>query len=456
MTIYTSVLDMIGNTPMMELTKLDTGPCRLFVKLENQNPGGSIKDRIGLSMIEAAEREGKIKPGGTIIEATAGNTGLGLALVAAQKGYRMVLIIPDKMSADKIFHLKALGAEIVLTRSDVGKGHPEYYQDMAEKMAAETPNSFWANQFANPANPKAHEETTGPEIWEQMEHDLDAVVAGVGSGGTISGLGRYFRKVAPHVKMVLADPAGSILAEAVKTGEVSDDVGSWLVEGIGEDFVPPNCDLDVIADAVTVSDQEAFATARELLLKEGILGGTSTGTLLTAALKYCRQQTEPKRVVSFVCDTGNKYLSKAYNESWLLDQGLIAREVHHDLRDLINRRADLGDVVAVGADDTIMTAYSRMRMYDISQVPVMDDGRILGILDESDLMLAVSGNAKHFNDLVRDHMVSRLEVVPPSASVDALLALFREDKVAIVVDNDTFLGLITKVDLINHTRRSMD
>ncbi len=456
MTVYGSVLEMIGNTPMMELSKFDTGPCRLFVKLENQNPGGSIKDRIGLSMIEAAERDGRIEPGGTIIEATAGNTGLGLALVAAQKGYRMVLVIPDKMSADKIFHLKALGAEIRLTRSDVGKGHPDYYQDVAERMAAETPNSVWINQFANPANPEAHEQGTGPEIWEQMEQQVDAVVAGVGSGGTITGLGRFFKRVQPDVTMVLADPAGSILAGAVETGEVSEDVGSWLVEGIGEDFVPPNCDLSVIDEAVTVSDREAFATAHELLLKEGILGGTSTGTLLTAALKYCRRQSAPQRVVSFVCDTGNKYLSKAYNESWLLDQGLVARELHNDLRDLISHRFDKGEVVVVGPDDTLMTAYARMRMYEVSQLPVMEGDHILGILDESDMMLAVCTDSRHFDDSVRDHMVTRLEVLPPTASMAELLALFRADKVAILVEDGHFLGLVTKIDLINHTRRSMD
>ncbi|MEE8273521.1 MAG: cysteine synthase family protein, partial [Alphaproteobacteria bacterium] len=242
MATHTNVLDMIGNTPIIELSHLDTGRCRLFAKLENQNPGGSIKDRIGLSMIEAAERDGTLEPGGTIIEATAGNTGLGLALVAAQKGYRLIIVMPDKMSQEKVFHLKALGAEVRMTRSDVGKGHPEYYQDYAERLAGEM-GAFYVNQFANPANPLAHETGTGPEIWQQMGHDVDAVVCGVGSGGTLTGVGRFMKRVAPHVEMVLADPEGSILAEAVETGKVREDVGSWLVEGIGEDFIPPVCDL---------------------------------------------------------------------------------------------------------------------------------------------------------------------------------------------------------------------
>ena len=455
MTTANSVLHMIGDTPIVELTRLDAGPCRLFAKLENQNPGGSIKDRIGLSMIEAAEREGKIKPGGTIIEATAGNTGLGLALVAAQKGYRMLLVIPDKMSQDKIFHLKALGAEIVLTRSDVPKGHPAYYQDMAERLAQEIPNSFWASQFDNPNNPLAHETGTAPEIWRQMGHELDAVVTGVGSGGTISGIGRFMRRVAPHVRMVVADPDGSVVAEAVKTGKVDYAGGSWLVEGIGEDFIPPNLDLSVIDDGETVTDKEAFQAANDLLRIEGILGGSSTGTLLAGALKWCRRQTEPKRVVTFVCDTGNKYLSKAFNEAWLIDNGLVDRETHGDLRDLVVRRADKSDMVSVQPDDTLLTAYSRMRASDISQLPVMEGGNLVGLIDEEDMMLATFENADHFKDSVADHMVKDLDVVAPNAPLSDVLSLFRENKIAIVRDADSFIGFITKIDLVNHMRRRM-
>ncbi|TMA35741.1 MAG: cysteine synthase family protein, partial [Deltaproteobacteria bacterium] len=222
------VLALIGNTPLIRLETLDTGPCELFVKLESQNPGGSIKDRIGLAMIEAAEQSGTIRPGATLVEATAGNTGLALALVARRKGYRLILVIPDKMSQEKVFHLRALGADVRMTRSDVPKGHPEYYQDMAERIAAET-GGWYVDQFGNPANPRAHETTTGPEVWEQTGHRLDAVVCGVGSGGTMTGLSRYFARVAPHVEMVLADPAGSVLAGYVATGKIG-EAGSWLVE----------------------------------------------------------------------------------------------------------------------------------------------------------------------------------------------------------------------------------
>ncbi len=449
-----SVLDLIGNTPMVEITKMDTGPCQLFVKLESQNPGGSIKDRIGLSMITAAEQEGRIKPGGTLIEATAGNTGLGLALVAAQKGYRLVLVVPDKMSQEKIFHLKAMGAEVIMTRSDVGKGHPEYYQDMAERIQRETDNSFWVNQFANPANPMAHETGTGPEIWAQMEHRLDAVVCGVGSGGTLSGIGRYMRATAPHVQMILADPEGSVLAGVVKDGKMR-EAGSWLVEGIGEDFVPPNCDLSLVAEAYVISDREAFHTVRELLLRESILAGSSSGTLLGAALRYCRAQTEPKRVVTFVCDSGNKYLSKVFNDYWMIDQGFVDRKRHGDLRDLITRRAEQGDVVSVAPDDTLLIAYGRLRLYDISQLPVMDGDEIVGIVDESDLLLAVHRQPDKFRTPVREVMSSRLELVSPETPIDDLLPIFRGDHVALVVDDGKFLGLITRVDLLNHLRRQI-
>ncbi len=455
MSIFGNVLEMIGNTPMVEVAGLDTGPCRLFLKLESQNPGGSIKDRIGKSMIEAAERDGRLKPGGAIIEATAGNTGLGLALVAAQKGYRLTIVVPDKMAQEKIFHLKALGAQVRLTRSDVGKGHPDYYQDMAERIAAET-GAFFVNQFGNEANPLAHETTTGPEILEQMGGDLDAMVCGVGSGGTITGLGRYFAEHSPKTEMVLADPVGSILAEYVETGRVSNEVGSWMVEGIGEDFIPPIADLALVKKAYTVSDAEAFAVARELLAKEGILAGSSSGTLIAAALRYCREQSQPKRVVTFVCDSGNKYLSKMFNDYWMLDQGFIEREHRGDLSDLISRRHEERATVTLGPVDSLLTALGRMKLYDISQLPVLDDsGQVVGIIDEEDILLAVFRDDSHFRDPVESAMSARLETLQADQPLDALLPVFAKGHVAILLEGDTFLGLVTRIDLLNHLRRRM-
>ena len=451
MSIPRCVLDQIGRTPMLEVQGFDTGPCRLFVKLENQNPTGSIKDRIGLSLVAAAERDGLIAPGGTLIEATAGNTGLGLALVAAQKGYKLLLVVPDKMAQEKIFHLKALGADVRITRSDVGKGHPEYYQDIAERLAAEIPNSFYVNQFGNPANPHAHETTTGPEIWEQMAGDVDAVVCGVGSGGTITGLTRYFRQVSPDTRMVLADPEGSVLVDYVRTGAYG-EAGSWLIEGIGEDFIPPICDLSAVHAAYSISDAESLQTARALLRKCGVLGGSSTGTLLAGALRYCREQTRPQRVVTFVCDSGNKYLSKMYNDFWMFDQGLLGREQTGNLLDLIARRYADGSAVTVREDDTLIQAYRRMKLDDVSQLPVMQDDRLVGIIDESDILMAVHRDPNRFEAAVASAMVTELETVDVHAELDELLPLFDRGRVAIVEQAGEFVGLITKIDVLNYLR----
>jgi cystathionine beta-synthase len=450
-----NILDLIGNTPLIEATHLDTGPCRLFLKLESANPGGSIKDRPALTMIETFEREGKLKPGGTLVEATAGNTGLGLALVASQKGYRLILVIPDKMSREKIFHLKAMGAEIVLTRSDVGKGHPDYYQDMAQRIAAETPGAVYVNQFGNQANPLAHETSTAPEIWEQMDHHVDAVVAGVGSSGTLTGIGRFFAKASPSTEMVLADPDGSILADVV-AGKNPREPGSWLVEGIGEDFIPDICDLSRVKKAYTITDREAFETARELLKAEGVLGGSSTGTLVAAALRYCREQTTPKRVVVLVPDSGNKYLSKMYNDNWMWDQGLLERPQSGDLRDLISRRYDEGAAVIVTQDDTLNTAWKRMKLYDVSQLPVIENHRPIAVIDESDLLVAVSGDPKKFSAPVRSAMSKSVETVRPDADIPALLDIFNKGYVAMVADANHFYGVITRIDVINHLRRKFD
>lgn len=453
MAIHASVLELIGDTPIVQAQRLDAGPCKVFLKLENTNPGGSIKDRIGLNMIEAAEKRGDLKPGATLVEGTAGNTGLGLALVAQQKGYRLVLVVPDKMSREKIFNLKAMGAEVVLTRSDVAKGHPEYYQDLAAKIAADTPGAYFINQFGNPDNPAAHEFGTGPEILRQMDGKVDAIVFGCGSSGTMTGLSRCFAEKSPHTELVLADPVGSILAQYINEGTLSEKSGTWLVEGIGEDFLPSISDFSRVKKAYAISDAESFHTARELLAKEGILGGSSTGTLLTAALKYCREQTEAKNVVVLVPDTGNKYLSKQYNDYWMLDNGFLERPQYGDLRDLILRPYSQRDTVVVSPSDLLTTAYQRMKLYDVSQLPVMEGQKLAGIVDESDVLLHVYGDEARFRDPVSTAMVSKLDRLDVKSPIEALLPVFDRGQVAIVTDGDAFLGLITRIDLLNYLRR---
>lgn len=454
MTVYRNVLEMIGDTPMVEMTHLDTGPCRLFVKLEYLNPGGSVKDRIGLTMIEEAERRGDIKPGDTIIEATAGNTGLSLALVAAQKGYRLKLFIPDKMSQEKIFNLRAMGAEVVLTRSDVGKGHPEYYQDLAARVAEET-GAYFINQFANPDNVKAHEKSTGPEIFEQMDHDVDAVVVGVGSSGTLTGIGKYLKRAAPAAEMVLADPEGSVLADYVNTGELGEK-GNWLIEGIGEDFIPVICDLDLAKRAYSISDRESFDTARRVLHEEGLLLGSSSGTLIAAALRYCREQTESKRVVTLGADTGNKYLSKMYNNFWMLEHGFIEREKHGDLRDVIGRPHAERAAVYVSSEDTLSTAHNRLRNNGFSQLPVIDDGGFVGAISETDILIRVGDEPEAFRAAVKTAMNPGFPRLGVTAPVSALLGrLENEPAVAVLDEKEQFIGLITRTDALNFVRKQI-
>jgi cystathionine beta-synthase len=450
--VYGSALEMIGNTPMVEITHFDTGPCRLFAKIEYFNPGGSIKDRIARSMIDRAAARGDLKPGGTIVESTSGNTGTGLALIGRQKGYKVIICIPDKMSQEKIQAMRALGAEVIVTRTDVAFGDPEHYQTMAKRIAEETPDAFYVDQHRNPDNSLAHEETTGPEIWQQMDGDLDAVVAGIGTAGTLAGIGAFLQKTAPDVELILADPVGSILAEHVETGSHGKPAG-WIVEGIGEDVMPPLIDLEMVSRGYYVEDKESLLTARELMLKEGIFGGSSTGTLLAAALRYCREQTGPKRVVVIVPDGGDKYLSKMYNRYWMLDQGFVERETFGDLRDLISRRHSDHEDYVVKPDDTLLTAYGRMKQFNVSQLPVMDKKRIVGLVDESDLLREVCIAEDRYSEPVRVAMSTNLQTLAPSDPVERVLEVLESGHVALIAEGDTYYGLVTRIDFLNHLRR---
>ena len=454
MQVFSNILEMVGRTPMLEVTRIDAGPCRLFLKLELANPGGSIKDRIGVSMIGEAEKRGDIKPGDTIVEATAGNTGLGLALVAQQKGYPLILVLPDKMSQEKIFNLRAMGVEVVLTRSDVARGHPEYYQDLGEAIAKEK-GAYFINQFRNPDNPLAHEQTTAPEIFEQMDGDVDAIVLGVGSSGTVSGISKYLKDNSLDTELILADPVGSILAEYINTGKLSTKTSSWLVEGIGEDFIPDIAEFESVTKAYSISDAESFKTARTLLRREGLLAGSSTGTLVCAALKFCREQTTAKRIVSLACDTGNKYLSKLYNDFWLEDQGFITRETHGDLRDLIGRPHGERATITVGPGDVLTTAHNRLRNAGFSQLPVMDEGKLVGVVTEDTIIRFVFGKPELMNAPVKDSMQTEFIRLEKESSLNNLVAMLQVQPYAAVMDGDEFLGLITRSDVLNHLRKQV-
>ena len=450
MTVASSVLELIGHTPMVEAQRLDTGPCRLFIKLEALNPGGSIKDRIGLRMIESAEKRGDIKPGDLLVEATAGNTGLGLALVAAVRGYRLLIVMPDKMSREKVFNVQAMGAEVVLTRSDVQKGHSEYYQDLAERLADER-GGYYINQFANPDNPAAHEATTGPEILEQLDGKVDAIVLGVGTSGTLTGVSRYFAKTSPDTEFVLADPKGSVLADYIKTGKLG-KAERWLVEGIGEDFIPSIADLSAVKTAYTIPDAEAFAVAREVLQKEGLLLGSSSGTLIAAALRYCREQTTPKIVVTLGCDTGAKYLSKLYNDFWMMERGFTSTPQSGTLADLITRPHRANATVTVGPDDTLATAHDRLRDGGYSQLPVVKNGRLVGAVTEGDLLRAVLEENLDFDQPVKRVMNAGFPRLDASESRSMLAERLAIEPAIAIEDGDEFLGLVTRADYLTSIR----
>jgi cystathionine beta-synthase len=358
------------------------------------------------------------------------------------------------MSQEKIFNLRAMGADVVLTRSDVAKGHPEYYQDLGRSIAEEK-GAYFINQFGNSDNPLAHELTTGPEILEQMDGDVDAIVLGVGSSGTVSGLCKYLNAHAPTVDIILADPEGSILAEYINTGKLTGKSHSWLVEGIGEDFIPDIADFSRVTRAYSISDAESFRCARELLRKEGLLAGSSTGTLLCAALKYCREQSTAKRVVSFACDTGNKYLSKLFNDFWMEDQGFIAREQTGDLRDLIGRPHGERATITVSPGDVLTTAHNRLRNAGFSQLPVMQESELVGVVTEDTILRFVFGQPELMNAPVSAAMESAFIKLEKDETLNNLVAMLDVKPYAAIMDGQDFLGLITRADVLNYLRKQM-
>jgi cystathionine beta-synthase len=336
----------------------------------------------------------------------------------------------------------------------VAKGHPEYYQDLGKSIAEEK-GAYFINQFGNPDNPLAHEKTTGPEILEQMDGNVDAIVLGVGSSGTVSGISKFLAEHSPDTELVVADPAGSILATYINTGELTTKNFTWLVEGIGEDFIPDIADFDRVTKAYSITDAESFDMARELLRKEGILAGSSTGTLVSAALKYCHEQTEAKRVVSLACDTGNKYLSKLYNDFWMEDQGFIARETYGDLRDLIGRPHHEHATVTVGPTDILTTAHNRLRNAGFSQLPVMDGSKLVGVVTEDTIIRFVFGKPELMNAPVKDAMQTEFIRLEKDTSLNNLVAMLQVQPYAAVTDGDEFLGLITRSDVLNHLRKQL-
>ena len=436
----------------MRLNRLTRGiRTPVWAKLENLNPGGSVKDRIGLAMIEAAEREGRLKPGGTIVEATSGNTGVGLAIAAAVKGYRCVFTIPDKMSMEKVRLLRAFGAEVVVVPTAVPPEHPEYYITKARTIVANTPGAIMADQHYNPANPEAHYRTTGPELWEQTEGRITHFVCAPGTGGTVSGAGRYLKEKNPQVRVVAGDPVGSIYRQYAATHDKSGGE-PYKVEGIGGDKIPTSLHFAIIDEWITVSDAESFNMARRCTREEGLFVGGSTGTNLCAALDVARRVDDPDAmIVTILCDTGERYLSKMYDDDWMRENQLLAAEKVTAARLLAERPADLPPLVSVTPGGSVRQALNLMSTYGITEIPVVENGDCVGSLSEHPLMARVLENG-----VVLDHPVSEV-MAPPYAVVDAMLPLerlsqmlAREMPAVLVRREGTLAGIITRYDVLRH------
>src|SRR2546430_2849672 len=390
MDYYQNVLGLMGHTPLIKLNRLSKGLKPLVLaKMENLNPGFSVKDRIGVSMVEAAERAGVLKPGGTIVEATSGNTGIGLALVAAVKGYKCIFVMTDKASAEKSRYLKALGADVVITPVSAKPGTPDHYVSTARRIASETSNSFYPDQYSHPANPEAHYRTTGPELWEQTEGKITHFVSGIGTGGTISGTGKYLKERNPDIKVIGADSFGSIYKTVKETGNVPETT-PYLVEGIGQEVLPVNAHMQYVDEVMNISDRESFDTARQLGRTEGIFCGGSTGTNCAAALRVARDLKEDSVVVFIVCDTGEHYLSKFHSDEWMKEKRLLEpQKITAGLISETKGKQAPPNLVTVAPDDLVAAALAKMNEMGLTQIPVMEDGKSVGSLRENHLLSKV-------------------------------------------------------------------
>ncbi len=448
--VFKDATNLIGNTPMLLVNNIDTGPCKLYLKLESTNLGGSVKDRPARNMIRSAEKEGLLKKGGTIVEATAGNTGIALSIMAVKKGYKVIIVVPNKMTVEKIFHLRALGAQVIIARSDVVNGHPEYYLEIAKKIAEEK-NAFYVNQFSNLANLNSHFQELGPEIYKQLNGEVDAFVAGVGTGGTITGVGKYLKSKKKDCELILADPKGSILKNLVKTGKLSKDVGSWIVEGIGEDFCPQLLDEKIIDDAYTINDELAIKTCSELLKKEGVLAGSSSGTLIAAAIKYCRKQTKRKNVVTLVCDAGDKYLRKIYNESWRIKEGLDFRRKEHNLCDLVSYRNESNLLPIISKDSSCNLAFKLMHENNTNFILVNNNKKeVIGIINDTRLLDVVT--QKSFQENIGRYII-RLKKIQYNEGINKLTKLIRKYEYILVYKGNLCVGVVSKTDLLWYLKK---
>lgn len=449
MIIKTNILEAIGNTSLVRLNRVTLGTKgELVAKLEFLNPGGSIKDRIGRYMIECAERDGRLRPGGTIVEATSGNTGMGLAIVAAIKGYRSIFVMPDKMSEEKRQGLRAFGARVVITPTGVPADSPDSHYLTAARIAKETPNAIFTNQYSNLDNRETHYRQTGPEIWEQTRGDISAIVIGMGTCGTISGIGKFLKERKPSIKVIGVDPKGSILKELFETGKYAPPQ-NYKIEGIGEDIKPANCDFSVVDQIVRVEDKEAMLMTRQLLTKEGLFAGTSSGAAVVGALRYMAQQDNPGRVLVLLPDSGNRYLSKVYNDAWMIENSFLDKSVDHTISELIQTLHKSSKITSTQTTDSIENVVKMMRDEGVSQLPVFKGGTLEGIVSEMDLLRPLLSKSKKPQDSIESLVERNYAIVQESDPIERLNDIFLSGKVALVGDVTSVKFILTQIDLIS-------
>lgn len=442
----------VGHTPIVKLNKVTEGlESEIYVKCEYLNPGGSHKDRVALNMIKDAEAAG-LKPGGTLVEATSGNTGAALAMIAAVKGYKCVFVMPDKMSQEKISSLRAFGARVVVCPTAVEPEDPRSYYQVAKRIAEETPNCFYANQYHNPSNPNAHYLSTGPEIWEQCGHELDVFVAGLGTGGTISGTGKFLKQKKPDMRMVAVDPVGSLYYDYVKTQRVTKPF-SYKVEGIGEDFFPSTANLNILDDIIRVDDKECFLMTRDLVRLEGLFVGGSGGAAVAGAIKYARQSGRKENILVLLPDSAAKYISKIFNDDWMRDNGFLEEEKGlGTVRDLLGNRPAHA-VLTADASATVNEVINMMKSHGISQVPVLDQGKLRGMVHEVDLLRHLVSGHGTLDSKIGELVESDYATVTPSTRVELLKGVLSDAKIAIVMEKEVVIGVVSKIDLIDYLAR---